>query len=65
MGDQWKFKYLLTATVIDHIENTTLVVEMKDKFHLTDNESAAITYYTCDVRNMGGTIDECPFQENQ
>jgi len=63
MGIKWRFGECLKSDVIKHIETSVTLLEMKSNYNLSDNESAAITYYTCDVRTMQGTLEECPFKQ--
>jgi hypothetical protein len=62
MGDDWQFKDLLKATVEDRISSDNNIQSMKDTCSMTIDECAAITYYTCDVRQYGGTREECPYR---
>jgi len=64
MGNQWKDKYgaILIPTITDHLSNSIGIQEMIQIYKLTENECAAITYYTADMRPFGGVRDESPFK---
>jgi len=69
MGDQWTFSTILFEMIKEHIEYSNEIVELKEKYQLSGDECASISYYTCDVRNQKcpvtkqrGKIGDCPFK---
>jgi len=57
-----KFKELLRVIVVGHVENTHSVSEVMKNYDLTTDETCAIVYYSVDVRNFGGSVDNNPYR---
>jgi len=57
-----KFKELLRVIVVGHVENTHSVSEVMKNYDLTTDETCAIVYYSVDVRNFGGSVDDNPYR---
>jgi hypothetical protein len=64
MGTQWRDKYqtMMVLTITDHIRNSLGIQDLIQVFKLTENEVAAIVYYTVDMCPLGGEWEDSPFR---